>query len=306
MRRSKPSGPVRRSAHSEGGAETGYTFRRSRTITGSAHNDVRAATEQRGQLRSERLQTHDLRKHRRKLFWILLAVVLMISGMWYVLSHYSNEIVRIRVENMPTVAQQELGIYKDATRSYLDQNPFERFTFALNEKRFSEYLRSKAPEIIDAKILPAEALGTSETVLRMRKPVAVWSIASERYYVSDTGIAFKRSLYPDPEVTIVDKSNSEVSGGTVASTKMLRFIGRVVSLVDAGGIGKVTSVELPANSTRQVDILLEGKTYIIKANSDRDPAGQAADIIDAVKYVSTKGISPKYLDVRVQSKAFYQ
>jgi hypothetical protein len=39
---------------------------------------------------------------------------------------------------------------------------------------------------------------------------------------------------------------------------------------------------------------------------DRDPAGQAADIVSAVRYVQQKQINPEYLDVRVASKAFYR
>jgi len=59
--------------------EQSYAFRRSRTITGSTTDNVRAAGENRAQLKSPRLHEHSLRKHRRK----LLAYLLLILTAWW-------------------------------------------------------------------------------------------------------------------------------------------------------------------------------------------------------------------------------
>ena len=77
-------------------------------------------------------------------------------------------------------------------------------------------------------------------------------------------------------------------------------------MTNASGAGVVESVDLPPNSTRQVDIKLKDRNYIIKTNVDRDPAGQAADIVNTLRYIDAKGIVPAYLDIRVSSKAFYR
>ena len=87
---------------------------------------------------------------------------------------------------------------------------------------------------------------------------------------------------------------------------MLKFVGRVIALVGDSGVARIQSVELPTNSTRQVDFKLKDHPYLIKAHLDRDPAGQAADIVNAVRYVESKSIRPTYLDVRVASKAYYR
>lgn len=275
-------------------------------MTGSLHSDVRAANEERGQLRSTRLQEHDLRSHRRRLVVVFFGLLAGIGVLVYLLGSYTNEIVRVRVVGAPEVAQAELGTYKDMGRQYLNENPFERFRFVLNKANFTRSLQQHAPEITDVNIDSAEGFMQSEIVLRLRTPVAVWNSGNEQFFVGQDGVAFQRTVLAMPSVTIVDKSANTELGNRAASSKMLRFIGRVVTLVNASGVGTVETVELPTNSTRQADIRLVGKPYSIKTHLDRDPAGQAADVVNAVNYFTAKGVTPKYIDVRVSSKAFYK
>lgn len=285
---------------------TNYAFRRSRTLIGSLHSDVRAASENRGLLRSPRLREHDLRKHRRKLgLWFLCTVgVMLVLG--YLLSNYSQTVDRVRIVDLPAVAQSDLQDYQELANKYLDENPFERFRFALNEGRFIQFMSHEAPEIAEASIDQTEQLMSSEVILRLRRPVAMWNSGTKHFFVGSDGVAFEHTVLPRPSVTIIDKSANTELGSMAASAKMLRFIGRVVALVDASGEVKVESIQLPMNSTRQADIKLVGKPYPIKTYLDRDPAGQATDVVNAVTYFNNKGITPKYVDVRVPSKAFYQ
>lgn len=283
-----------------------YTFRRSRTLTGSLHSEVRAATEERSQLRSNRLHEHDLRAYRRRLGLILLGVLAAIGGLGYLVTSYSHDTVRVRVLGLPEVSQSTLEPYRTIGRAYLDQNPFERFRFLMNNTRFTQFIQREAPEVIEASIEAAEKPMQSEIVLRLRQPVAVWNSGPHQYFVGEDGITFQRSIAAAPRVTIIDKSANTELGNQAASGKMLRFIGRVVSLVNASGVGVVEAVELPASSTRQADLKLVGQPYNIKTYLDRDPAGQAADVVQAVKYFNAKGVTPRYIDVRVSSKAFYQ
>lgn len=284
-----------------------FTFRRSRTITGSAATNVRAAGEERGQLRSPRLHEHSLKKHRRKLSAYLSIILIASGGLWYVIASYIGETIDVTTSSaQPTTRSLDAHRYQEFANRYFSQRPFERFEFALNEVEFSDYMRSTAPELLEASITRGESLGSGQLQLHLREPVASWTIKNKQYFVDTHGVAFTVNYFSVPSVVVSDKSGINADAGVVASTKLLRFIGRIVTIINQAGLTPVEAVSLPAGSTREVDFKLQDKDYIIKTHLERDPAGQALDIVNAIKYIESKGISPQYLDVRVSSKAYYK
>ena len=86
---------------------------------------------------------------------------------------------------------------------------------------------------------------------------------------------------------------------------MIHYIGRLVALIQQQGYN-VERLELPALTSREVDVFLEGKGYRFKTTVDRDPAGQAADIRAIVAYLDAQQLQPQYVDVRVSSQAYYR
>lgn len=287
--------------------EQSYAFRRSRTITGSAATAVRAAGEDRGQLRSPRLHEHSLRKHRRKLTFYLFLSAIASVALWYALSSYIGDAITVGTRSTQSATRPlDETRYRQLIKRYLADHPFEHFTFALNEKVFSSYVQANAPEVSDASLDTGSSLGTGQLTLQLREPVASWTIKNQQYFVDADGLAFTQNYFAVPAVVVTDRSGINADAGVVASAKLLRFIGRVMTLVGQSGAATVEAVTLPPNSTREVDFKLTSRPYTIKAHLDRDPAGQATDIINAVRYVDAKGLHPQYLDVRVSSKAYYR
>lgn len=297
-------GPVRQPHSTD--AEQSFAFRRSRTITGSAATAVRAAGEDRGQLRSPRLHEHSLRKHRRKLSLYLTVTLIAAGFLWYAVSSY------VATVSVGSQATQSLRTslqdtkYQQLVEQYFTNHPFERFRFSLNEESFDRYMTAEAPEVSGARLEAGSRLGEGSLVLDLREPVVAWTIKNQQYFVDADGVAYTTNYFATPSVVVTDKSGVSADAGVVASSKLLRFIGRVITLVNQSGVASVQAVELPVNSTRQVDFKLTDRPYSIKAHLDRDPAGQAADIVNAVQYVDSKDIKPSYLDVRVSSKAYYR
>lgn len=289
-----------------GASDQSFAFRRNRTITGSAATSVRAAGEDRGQLKSPRLHEHSLRKHRRKLSFYLLLTLVVVGSLWYVVSSY---IAGVTVGTQTAQAVQvplHSAKYEALVSRYFSEHPFEHFRFALDERAFNQFMTGNAPEVSAATLETSGTLGEGALVLRLREPVVAWTIKNQQYFVDAHGAAYTTNYFATPAVVVTDKSGVSADAGVVASAKLLRFIGRVITLVNQSGVAPVQSVELPTNSTRQVDFKLQEHDYIIKAHLDRDPAGQAADIVNAVRYIEAKGINPAYLDVRVSSKAYYR
>jgi hypothetical protein len=287
-------------------SDESFAFRRSRTITGSAATNVRAAADDRGQLRSPRLHEHSLRKHRRKLGLYFLLSCSIIGVLAYAVMSYIST-VSVTLQSAQTVQKPlDDSKYQGLVQRYFEEHPFEHFSFSLKEEAFNDYMVRSAPEIATATMTADGPWWQGSLGLRLREPVVAWTIRDQQYFVDSQGVAYTTNYFATPAVSVTDKSGVSASAGVVASTKLLRFIGRVITLVDASGISPVQSVELPTNSTRQVDFKLADHAYVIKAHMDRDPAGQAADIVSAVRYVQQKQINPEYLDVRVASKAFYR
>lgn len=307
MRRdSRDKAPVRQ-PHSAGN-EQSFAFRRSRTITGSTASSVRSAGEDRSQLRSPRLHEHSLRKHRRRLVAYLAVLLAVCGALWYVVTSYigGGELqVAHATTQTPRIAL-DTARYRSLVERYLNERPFERFSFALNEATFASYMRGNALEIKDAQLERSEEFGGGLLSVTLREPVVAWTIKKQQYFVDAEGSAFTVNYFAAPTVIVSDKSGISAEAGVVASERLLRFIGRVITLINQSAVAQVERVELPALSTREVDFKLKDRDYIIKAHLDRDPAGQAADIVSAVRYVDSKGISPEYLDVRVSSKAYYR
>lgn len=284
-----------------------YTFRRSRTLTGSSASSVRAVNEERGQLRSTRLQEHDLRRHRRKLSFYLLLCVALIGCLGVILEQYNGNDVTISTNTAEASTKDiDTARYQQFAAEYYNAHPLEHFRFALNMEAFAEELRSKAPEIADAKVVRGDGVLQGEVKLTFRQPVVSWVIKGEKYYVDADGEAFQVNYFAEPTVSVVDESGIDPEAGVIASGRFLRFMGRVITLVNDSGVTTVSGVVIPRGVTRQIDLKLTGVGYPFKTNLDRDPAGQAADVINAYKYFTSRGITPAYVDVRVSSKAFYR
>lgn len=284
-----------------------YTFRRSRTLTGSSASTVRAANEDRGQLRSTRLQEHDLRRHRRKLSFYLVLCLVLVGFLGMVLDQYNSDDVIISTSSAEVSTKPiDVQRYRKLAADYYAAHPFEHFRFALDIEAFAEALRVSAPEIAHAEVVRGDGVLKGEVKLTFRKPVVSWAIKGERYYVDAEGEAFRVNYYAEPSVTVVDESGIDPDVGVIASGRFLRFMGRVITLVNDSGTATVSGIVIPRGVTRQIDLKLNGVAYPFKTNLDRDPAGQATDVVNAYKYFTAKGITPAYVDVRVSSKAFYR
>lgn len=299
--------PVRQT-HVEASNDS-YSFRRSRTLTGSMASDVVSAAESRGQLRSSRLREHDLRHHRRRLLVILAAAL---AGAWLLVQLIYGFIpfpAQVYVDNIVAADTTKTREYQSAVSGYLSANPLKRFYFAHNDVDMSAALTTTHPEIASARIERADnklIASQSRLVITPKQPVAVWNISGTQLYVDEKGQSFKTNLGKAPTVSVIDRSGLSPQLGALASSKLIRFIGRLVTLVNTSNVGVVKTVELPPNSTREVVLRLQDADYPIRTHSDRDPAGQAADVASALRFIKEFEMQPEYLDVRVPSKAFYR
>jgi hypothetical protein len=197
-------------------------------------------------------------------------------------------------------------VYVRAVNDYLAIHPLSRLRFVFDQTDLKNYLEVTVPEVADVTIISLGGIGETNIGLTMRRPVAGWAINSKQYYVDANGIAFERNYYDNPSVQIVDNSGVALQQGTtVASNRFLGFVGRVVALSKQRGYDVVQAI-IPVGTTRQLEIVLQNVAEHVKLSIDRPAGEQVEDMDRAIRYLSSHGKTPSYIDVRVSGEAFYK
>lgn len=300
--------PRRRQVSNDSGPKSVSTggqslFKRNRTLTGSVSSRVSSANEQKTNLKSPRTHAHELSKQRRKLGSVLGVTVgasLVLMGILF----------QFTARPVVSAADQSVALdkarYEKVIDDYLTRHPVERLRFVLNVDRLSEYVQRHLPEVATIHTGGAAGFGASSFDISVRKPLVSWMIGDAQYFVDATGVSFQKNYYDIPSVRIVDESGVEqVAGTTIASSRFLNFVGRAVSLSKERGLS-VEQAIIPADTTRQVALRIEGHDYPIKLSLDRSVGEQVEDMQHIVSYFKEKKETPKYVDVRVAGKAFYK
>lgn len=303
-RRTTP--PSREGRASADSLQNRYAFRRNRTLTGSLSSDVSSSNEQRAELRSPRVEVHHLRRHRRRLFLVFVAVAAIVAGLAWLLYYSIAGVIIVVDASVPPV---DTSMYEKKVQSYLNAHPFERNRTTLNTTQLAEYLQANdAPEVerVSVNARPS-GVGVSTIMLTMRKPVVSWQTGSSQLYVDSSGAAFARNYYAAPSVQVVDQTGIQaVNNQVLASDRFLGFIGRSIGRLETQGF-TVTKVVLPTNTTRQLLVSIDGLSYSIKFSVDRPAGVQAEDAARAIRFVQSHAIQvSEYMDVRVSGKAYYK
>lgn len=282
-----------------------FSFRRSRTLTGSPSSDIRTVADTHSHLQSPRLRLHQLHQHRKVLFGGLITSFAVVLVLGWLVGQFIHVPSAMTIAGAP-LKQPPTEVYAQTIESYFAQRPTERFLFRLDHERLLMHVANTHPEIKDLKI-SSVVPGQFSINVELRKPLLLWQTGDTRLFVDDAGTAFKNNYFAPPTVSVDDQSGIRLEDvNVIASNRFIGFLGRVVSSVNEAGIGSVTKVIIPTGVTREVDIQLSGREYLIKTHIDREPAAQAHDVVEAVQHVEKSDIEPEYIDVRIAGKAFYR
>lgn len=285
-----------------------YSFRRSRTLTGTTSSVVKSSNEKQAQLKSPRIKAQELRQHRRRLFMILLGVLVASGVIYWLLTQFTASIALVTFSPQVNSAPQQER-YIETIQQYLRERPIERFNFAQDTESMTKYVQSKLPEVKAIENTSDMSLGEGSFTVSLRQPVVAWQVGNKQYFVDDEGVSFEHNYYDTPDVTVSDESGivPDENHTVVASNRFLGFLGRVVSLANNVGIGNVENVTIPTGvGSRSIEIRLAGREYPIRMHIDREPAAQVEDMKRSIQYLEGNDVVPKYIDVRVEGKAFYR
>lgn len=297
--RSKKSVPSRRLADREPRPDefASNQFRRNRTLSGVRPEPVAEG--------SPRAKVHHLTRQRRKVGSILLLVLLGIGILLLLMTQFTSKVL-ITTSSTQISSPIDASIYEEVINKYLAINPAGRLRFILNEQELSDYAVGLTPEVKSIAQTGAHNVVETRFAVTFREPLAGWQINNRQYYVDDHGVVFEKNYYQTPSVQIVDESGiSPEEGSIVASARLLSFVGRAVGLAREGGY-EVTQAVLPSGTTRQIEIRLKDRPTAVKLSIDRGVGEQIEDMVRSLRFLTSKGQTPSYIDVRVSGRAVYQ
>lgn len=279
-------------------------FRRGRTLTGSASSLVKTISESSADLKSTRVQAHELTKKRRNLTRALVGVCLVGLGLLVMIDQFIATPV---VKASPDSSTQLEAIYAETIDDYLSMNLSERWRVLTDEGKLTSYMRSEVPEVESVKVTGSAGFGKSLFEIAFREPIASWNVNDRQIYVDSTGVTFNRNYFKAPQLRIIDQSgiDSTPSGQSVISNRFMGYIGQVIGQLEEKGYS-VASITIPEGMTRQIEVQVNGVDYPFKLSSDR-PAGEAVeDMVRSIEWMKSRSVKPEYVDVRVRGKAFYR
>lgn len=284
--------------------EDSYAFKRGRTLTGSASSHVRTSNEFQADLKSSRVQIHELHRKRRRITGIFAGTLLVLSVLFMLISQFT---ATPTVQASPDPSLQLDTVYVAAIDSYLGDHVSERLRFFTNTERLTEYVQSVAPEVENITPRGSSGFGKSLFEITFREPIASWNVGGKELYVDGAGIPFTRNYFASPTLRITDQSglSSALSGQSVMSNRFMSYVGQVIGLAKEQGY-TVSTIVIPTGMTRQVEVHVQDLSYFFKFSSDR-PAGEGvADMVKTIQWMESHQVTPEYVDVRVDGRVFYR
>lgn len=312
-RKKTPSRPVPRrrlvaaqQPKKDEGRYSSTQFRRGRTLPGTTAARLHAHDSRAIKTATPREKVRHLSYVRRKLAGALGLLVLL-SLVLAILLWQFTATASVGTTESSVVPQNELVEYEKSLQKYFADNPMERLRFNLNAQRLNEFMIRKHPEIYAIEQHGATAFTTTAFTVQLRKPVVSWQVDTARYFVDAQGVSFTKNIFDMPAVTIVDNSGVRHTPGTaIASARFLSFVGRAVALAQQNKL-VVKQVNIPAGTSRQVELIIDGIAYPFILSIDRLPGEQVEDVLRVIAYFNrVGGIPPHYVDLRVKGKAFYR
>ncbi len=104
----------------------------------------------------------------------------------------------------------------------------------------------------------------------------------------------------EPTVAIIDEN-----AGNNVSSRTKVFVARLEA--DAKDYNlKLDHVVLPFQKAREILVFFEGRKEYYKMSSERGSTVQIEDAERMIRYLDSKSLSPEYVDLRVEGKAYYK
>lgn len=223
---------------------------------------------------------------------------------------------KVRVEPLVTNSQDVFlrpkADYEQFAGQQLSASVWNHNKLTVNTDDVSQKLLAKFPELSSASVTVPLLAQRPIVYVQPAEPALVLVARNGAFVVSDSGKALIRSNDASslnqpslPEVKDLSSLKLEL-GRQALPNDSVAFIRNVVAQFAASKI-TISGMTLPAN-TSELDVQPAGQPYIVKFNLHSDkPRQQAGTYLATIQALQKQGVTPgKYVDVRVDGRAYYQ
>jgi hypothetical protein len=207
---------------------------------------------------------------------------------------------------------RNLDEYQSAGHEFLATSFLNRNKITVNSDKISSQMLARFPELYSASVTVPLLAHRPIIYVQSAKPVVIIVARNGAFVVGNTGKALIRGndaaalgKYQVPVLT--DQSGLKLKVDRQAlSAKDVNFIQTIVAQLAAKQF-TVAAMTLPAG-TSELDVQLAGQPYTVKFNLQSDKARQeAGTFLSTIASLKKQNITPtKYVDVRVDGRAYYQ
>jgi hypothetical protein len=244
---------------------------------------------------------------------VILAIALIVSA-FNVLSLSSKpKIVQLNGSQANlSLTPQQTNEYQDTASKVLASSVWNGNKITVDTQAINNKLTATFPEIQSVNVAIPIAARRPVVYVALSQPALVLVEPNGAYEINDSGIAVSEAstaaAYASLNVpTVTDQSGVNIELHSQAlSTTYVSFIQEVNGQLNAKDV-TVSSMNLLAGSD-ELDVSLAGQVYYIKFNLENsDPKQQAGTYLATINYLKTQSVTPtKYVDVRVDGRAYYQ
>lgn len=203
-------------------------------------------------------------------------------------------------------------VYEAAASQQLRSSIWSRNKITFDTARLSRQLMAEFPELDSVTITVPLLAHRPLIYIQPAQPALIIDSDNGAFVIDTTGKALISGTSPadprQPQLPLVkDQSGLPVRLNRQAlPSASVSFIQMVIAQLAAKQL-TVSSMTLPA-ATSELDVQLAGQSYYVKFNLQSDnPRGQAGTLLATIAQLHRQNIIPaKYIDVRVDGRAYYQ
>lgn len=310
LRKKKQNPTVRqrkRSAHEEAGKKSAaFSYGANRPD----HESIASREAQRSSAPTKAVSAGNYWLRRIGLLVLLLAITASITSSLTLSA--DPDIVAVEGSGQNGTFLHSEATYQAAASKILNQSMLNRNKITVDTDKVSSGLIKQFPELSNVSVTLPLLAHRPVIYLETAKPALIINASNGSYVLDGNGRALLASGGLDSSVrdtlpTVVDQSGLEVTlGKQILPAKNIEFITTVVGQLNARKV-KISSMTLPPSAS-QLDAQIEGQPYFVKFNlQTNDARRQAGTFLATQAQLLRKNTLPsKYIDVRVEGRAYYQ
>jgi hypothetical protein len=245
--------------------------------------------------------------------WAIVIIIVILFIGFKVLSLSSMpKVVLLDTKSSIKLSIVREKVYQAAASKILTRSTLDDNKITVDTNNLSKQLISKFPQLESVDI--SIPLFSNQPIIYVEpaQPALALVEPSGAYEITDNGRAVMKASNPSalsasnlPILTDQSGLKAQINH-QVLPTNDIIFIQTVVGQLAAKGFS-LSSMTLPASS-EELDVYLAGQKYYVKFNlAENDAKQQAGTFLATIANLQSQKVTPtKYVDVRVDGRAYYQ